>query len=153
MVPTRCTIPRRYVMVTSQRRSRRSRSVLFRSLLVVAGCGVCVLLAYAAPIVGGLDSYQTLNASLDSSLTQIPAGFFDPGSDPFPDFIPLQGSPLAAGATTDTVIRRLDTAKPHGPDHIDTIRIEIVSLSLVSSSPITVTYNGGLNPELWDVRV
>jgi len=28
-----------------------------------------------------------------------------------------------------------------------------VALSLVSSQPITVTYNGDLNPELWDVDI
>jgi hypothetical protein len=35
----------------------------------------------------------------------------------------------------------------------DPIPIEIIELSLVSSSPITVTYNGGQNPEQWDVEV
>jgi hypothetical protein len=33
------------------------------------------------------------------------------------------------------------------------IPIEIVALSLVSCQPITVTYNGGMSPEQWDVRV
>ena len=32
------------------------------------------------------------------------------------------------------------------------VPIEIKALSLQSVSPITVTYNGGLNPELWDVQ-
>ncbi len=35
----------------------------------------------------------------------------------------------------------------------DTIPIEIVALSLQSAQPITVTYNGGMDPELWDVQV
>jgi hypothetical protein len=33
------------------------------------------------------------------------------------------------------------------------VPIEIVALSLQSVQPITVTFNGGLNPQLWDVAV
>jgi hypothetical protein len=33
------------------------------------------------------------------------------------------------------------------------VPIEIVELSLVSTAPITVTYYGGMYPELWDVRM
>jgi hypothetical protein len=36
---------------------------------------------------------------------------------------------------------------------MDTIPIEIVEMKLVSTSPITVTFNGGQNPEQWDVEV
>jgi hypothetical protein len=134
----------------SQRSGKQRLTGLTAGLAV---CCVCILaIAVASPIKTGLDSYQTLDASMDSTATQIPLGFFDPGSDPFPDTIPLQGSPLGPGATTDTMVERLATAKPHGPNHTDTIPIRIAALSLTSTSAITVTYNGGLNPELWDVR-
>ena len=140
-------------MITSQRTFRRP--ALYNFFVASAACGVFMLsAAFAAPIPAGLDSYQTRDASLDSSATQIPADFFDPGSDPFPDTIPLQGSPLGPGATTDTVIQRLSSAKFHGPPPKSaTVPIEIVALSLTSSSPITVTYSGGQNPESWDVQV
>ena len=35
----------------------------------------------------------------------------------------------------------------------DLIDLELVELSLKSVAPITVTYNGGMDPELWDVEV
>jgi len=140
-------------MIMSQKTFRCP--VLYRFFVASAACGVLMLsAAFAAPIPGGLDSYQTLDASLDSSATQIPADFFDPGSDPFPDTIPLQGSPLGPSATTDTVVQRLAPAKLKGPPpKSGTVPTEIVALSLTSSSPITVTYSGGQNPELWDVHV
>ena len=40
-------------------------------------------------------------------------------------------------------------ARPGGSTFV---RIEILALNLVSSTPITVTYNGGQTPEQWDVR-
>jgi hypothetical protein len=136
-------------------RKSSHRPALYSFFVASVACGVFTLsTAFAAPIAGGLDSYQTVDASLDSSVTQIPADFFAPGSDPFPDTIPLQGSPLGPGATTDTVVQRLDPAKFHGPrPKSGTVPIEIVSLSLTSSFPITVTYNGGQNPESWNVDV
>ncbi len=87
----------------------------------------------------------------------IPADFFGPGSDPFEGTIVLVGVPLCsvpadALEATDTIIRRrtdsgdLDLA----PQIVD---VEIIALSLVSVDPITVTYNGGQNPESWDVEV
>jgi hypothetical protein len=140
-------------MIMSQKTFRRP--VLYSFFVASAACAVIMLsTALAAPLAGGLDSYQTLDASLDPTATQIPADFFDPGSDPFPDNIPLQGSPLGPGATTDTVIQRLAKAKfPGPPPKSGTVQIEIVALSLTSSSPITVTYSGGQNPEFWDVDV
>ena len=140
-------------MIMSQKTYRRP--VLYSFFVASAVCAVFMLsVAFAAPIPGGLDSYQTLDASLDSSATQIPADFFDPGSDPYLDNLPLQGSPLGPGATTDTVVQRLASAKfPGPPPKTGTVQIEIVALSLTSSSPITVTYSGGQNSELWDVQV
>ena len=90
----------------------------------------------------------------------LPADFFGPGSDPFDGAITnLEGQPLETDppdvlGQTDMIIRRLDAVTipaPGGPPQ--TVDIEIVALSLVSSQPITVTYFGGMVQELWDVRI
>ncbi len=91
----------------------------------------------------------------------IPADFFGPGSDPFDGFVCLNGVPLGETAwgyyeTADTLVRR--SADPF--DRCDvpsaggvTVDVEIVALSLRSVAPVTVTYNGGQNPESWDATV
>ncbi len=95
------------------------------------------------------------------SVSPIPADFFGPGSDPFTGTVCLQGAPL--GPTTwgdfgaaDTLILRtqdpFDRCDLPGPNPV-TVDIEIVALNLVSVSPITVTFNGGQNPESWNVQV
>lgn len=88
----------------------------------------------------------------------IVADFFGPGSDPFDGIIYFVGDPFDPSGPlgmTDTIVRRIDDAiLPNcesGP--VVVIPIEIVALSLRSVEPITVTYNGGLNPEAWDVHV
>ena len=51
-------------------------------------------------------------------------------------------------------MKRLDKVKFQGPPpKNDTVPIELVDLSLTSVAPITVTYVGGQQPELWDVHV
>ena len=92
-------------------------------------------------------------------LTPIPPGFFGPGSDPFPGSITLVGQPLVTFpgcpgplGQTDTVIQRAQPAALPGIPSSDTVQIEIVGLSLVSSAPIVVTYGGG-SPTTWDVRM
>lgn len=110
----------------------------------------------------------------------LPAGFFDPGSDPFGAWIELAGLPVApwlgpsnanlqiAGFDgqvflgpvpigpemlpgADTIVQRLGTALlPDGGS--DTVPIEMVALHLASTQPIMVTHNGGQNPTPWDVR-
>jgi len=88
----------------------------------------------------------------------IPADFFDLGSDPSTSTVCLRGVPLGIPqfGNADTLISR--SADPF--DRCDlpsgtssTVNIEIVSLSLESVDPITVTHNGGQNPELWKVTV
>ncbi len=91
----------------------------------------------------------------------IPADFFGPGSDPFDQPVCLEGEPLGPTSfgdfgDADTIIERL--ADPHDRCELPAgqsaaVDIKIVELSLVSTSPITVTYNGGQNPEPWDVAV
>jgi hypothetical protein len=85
----------------------------------------------------------------------IPADFFNPGSEPFTGVILLKGVPLGLPGMdeVDTIVRRFDDpferSSLPGLPAVD-IPIELVSLSLASCSPITVTYPGGVT-ELWDV--
>ncbi len=93
---------------------------------------------------------------MDLSGDPIPADFFGPGSDPFDGTVALEGVPFDSfGAfsglfPTDTIVERLQDAGPAFPDTID---IEMVRLELKSVDPITVTENGGLDPEAWDLTV
>lgn len=125
-------------------------------------CVVSVMVSSSAfasgPIAPGDDLWVTpAGGSYDNN--PIPADFFDPGSDPFTGGISLQGLPLNNDQPglfpIDTIVRRPVPTSPGfacgSPP--ETIPVEIVALSLVSSAPITVTYNGGANPEQWDVQV
>src|SRR5206468_4061374 len=92
----------------------------------------------------------------DFSWMPIPAGFFDPGSEPFDGTIRYQGAPLNPPSPlgpTDTIVRRPQPATLVGVGASQTVPIEIVALSLVSSAPITVNYSGGPPPEQWNVSV
>ncbi len=137
-----------------------SRLAMRACLLLALAISVAAFLpsaAGASPVHAGQDFFQTVSDSFqDFSAVPIPANFFDPGSDPFTGTVFLQGAPTDPTnlGTTDTIVQRLDTARfPHPFPSSDTIPIEIVALSLTSVNPITVTYNSGQNPELWDVRV
>ena len=136
--------------------NKKARSVVNRLFVAWAACEIFICsAAFAAPIPAGLDSFETLYGSEQNfNNGPIPADFFDPGSDPFGDIIGFQGVPLGPGATTDTLVERLDRAKLTGPlPSSDTVPIQIVALSLASVSPITVSYDGGARTELWDVQV
>ena len=136
-----------------QIRSAVARWAATAALVVGCAFGQSGALA-GGPVAAGIDSFATLPSDFGYfSFTPIPASFFDPGSDPFGDIIGLQGLPLVPGATTDTVVARLEKAKFHGPLHSDSVPIEIIDLSLTSVAPVTVTYAGGNQPELWDVQV
>jgi hypothetical protein len=106
-----------------------------------------------------LDTEPTLTV-FDFGLTPIPADFFGPGSDPFVGSVALDGghllTPLCPNDDLngiDTIVERLSDAQLPTIPSSDPIPIEIVELSLVSIAPITVTYNGGQNPEQWDIEV
>jgi len=132
------------------------RPLRYGFLVASAACALFIgSAAFAAPIPAGSDSFATLNGSEQSfGADPIPADFFDPGSDPFDAFIGWVGVPLGPGATTDTIIERLDKAKFSGPKPAsDTIRIQIREMSFQSVDPITVNYSGDGQTELWNVRV
>ncbi|MBI4556163.1 MAG: hypothetical protein HY706_01145 [Candidatus Hydrogenedentes bacterium] len=112
----------------------------------------------ALPGLDLLEAQSGASIEFGNAIPPIPAGFFEPGSDPFSGVIPLQGQPLGSypGCTgdlgpTDTIIERKEPA--HLPDigSTDTIPIELVALSLVSVAPITVTGSSGASQ--WNVAV
>ena len=89
-------------------------------------------------------------------LEPIPADFFGPGSDPFDGVIHLKGESLESSEfpNSDAIIERLSEANlPQPYPASDAVQTEIVELDLISISPITITYNGGQYPELWDVEM
>ncbi len=132
-----------------------------RPAAVVAALLATVLLpsvAVADDVLAGIDLWTTPPGGTTHTALALPPDFFDPGSDPFFDRPVLGGVPLPPLGgppifPADTVVRRLDDAILPGPGSEDTVPIEILALSLVSVQPITVTYDGGQNPELWDVEV
>jgi hypothetical protein len=83
-------------------------------------------------------------------LPPAPADFFGPGSDPFDGTVACKGEdPVSDAATMRTTVGHVPPPYPSS----DLIDLELVELSLKSVTPITVTYNGGMDPELWDVEV
>ncbi len=114
---------------------------------------VPILAAFA--IAPGQDFLATGSGSYaDFAVDPLPAGFFDPGSDPFTERVNLTGVPLdpALYGDADTVITRQAPANlPQCPSSA-TVPIEVVDLSLVNVEAFTVTFGGG-SPELWDVAV
>lgn len=117
--------------------------------------------APAMDVQPGIDVLDHLLPSgWDFGPQPIDGDFFGPGSDPFDGGIPgdqtsLDPTPDCPGPQGDTsiLIERLDIALLPLVGSSDVIDTEIIAMSLVSSDPIVVTYNGGLNPELWDVEI
>jgi len=109
----------------------------------------------------GIDLWMTPGggtAVWDFSDAPLPADFFEPGSDPFDGTVVLAGSPLPnlSGPSlfpADTVVQRLQPAILPTVPSSDTVDIVIRALHLVGTSPITVTYMGGILPEAWEVKV
>jgi hypothetical protein len=77
----------------------------------------------------------------------IPAGFFDPGSEPFDGVIRLRGET----GGSDTVVRRMAPMVLDLPGQTAQVPIELVQLNLVSCAPITVTV--GSQVTQWNVSV
>jgi len=90
--------------------------------------------------------------------TPLPADFFGPGSDPFDGIIALTGSPLTPNppyefGNADAIIERKESAALPDNESTDMVEIELVALNLLSTIPITVSYDGGAYFEEWDVHV
>jgi len=102
-------------------------------------------------IAAGNDQFETTGNGEtyhNFSASPVPAGFFGTGSDKYTGVVPLVGTPLGAGSDTDTIISRDQNVDGSG-----TTTLTMKGLSLDSINPISVTYNGGTNPEKWDVHV
>jgi hypothetical protein len=134
--------------------ANRLRRARFR--LTLTGLGLLWVVAPVSanvPVDPGIDLLVTPPGTfIDFSPTPIPADFFDPGSDPFTGTVNLLGQPFPQIPPADTIVERLQTANVTCGTS-DTIDIELVALSLTSVQPITVTFNGGSTPEMWDVQV
>jgi hypothetical protein len=81
----------------------------------------------------------------------IPANFFEEGSDSFVGTacfigVPLGTTPFGEYGEADTLVERsadpFDRCEPPSTENRE-VDIEVVALSLESTGPITVTYNGG----------
>ena len=122
---------------------------------------------WAQDIASGVDLLRTVEqvpitfGSGQGEMPPLPADFFEPGSDPFDGTVAFEGHPLGGSSAcegdlglADTLIQRTEAPEfPLDPPFTVTVEIEMVDLSLVSTEPITVTYNGGQNPEEWDIHV
>ena len=102
----------------------------------------------------GGSTFVTFNTA---DLPPLPAGFFGPGSQPFNGTVTFKGKPLTTNPTgalgrADTLVTRLVDATFFAFGDSDTIPIQIKGLSLVSESPITVSFDDG-HTELWNVKL
>lgn len=97
---------------------------------------------------GSTTSYSFLD-------TPLPADFFGTGSDPFDGTVMLQGSPIDPQnfGPADTIVRRMEDICPTEIGKSVMVEVQIVSLNLVSTEPITVTFDDGRAPEEWDLQV
>jgi hypothetical protein len=124
-----------------------------------------LFLAFLAPlplrsqdIEAGIDLWITHGKAAVDLHAPIPAGFFNPGSEPLPDLrIDLMGEalPIQEGTPSlgraDTAVERLGTARLPFCGTEDTVELRIVALRL-QGGPVRVTYDGGAPAEFWDVR-
>lgn len=135
-------------------------ALLFCFVMITSSLFFAQYSVRAAPTIApGFDLFQTDSLNTQFSFQDeftLPPGFFGPGSDPFTGIVPFGGVPIGWSGlnytgTTDTIVQRLQAADLSSG--MATIPIQLVSLSLVSVNPITVTYHGGMNPSFFDVFV
>jgi hypothetical protein len=132
---------------------------IIRCATVVVLSTALVTGMYAAVIPVGSNFFETvpgLTATfLDFTRASITRGFFDPGSDAFIGFIRLRGNPIDPRTlgTTDTIMQRPEEINVVQGARPVTADLGLLALELESVNPITITYNQGQNPEVWNVRV
>lgn len=122
--------------------------------------------ASSLTVTAGYDIFRTTGAGKDFSKTPIPGGFFDPGSKDFSGLMVLEGLPITEfmGITlptpsasapenqVDTIIHRLSDAVLGPIGSTSTIPVQMVALSLRSTTPIEIE-NSSQMIELWDVII
>ena len=105
-------------------------------------------------IQAGPDYWATPAAEMDFAGDPLPSDFFGPGSDPFDGAVYMTGQPIdPSSALADTIIERLHDVAFTAPAGSEVVDIEMVELNLVSTQPILVTSNGGVDSELYDVTL
>ena len=103
------------------------------------------------PLAAGNDEFETPDNGEtfhDFGGDPIDAGFFGTGSLAYSGLVALKGVPLGPGSNVDTIIQRHEAIDWAG----DSTPLTMTGLSLVSSSPITVTYSNNTT-ESWNVQV
>lgn len=114
-------------------------------ILVVSVVAISGGDAIAQEIPAGYDNFFILPTSaVDLAVSPIPADFFGPGSDPFAGTVCLDG---------DTIVERITDGTLSGNPPETTIPIELVSLNLTSCEPVSISFHGGNNFELWDLSI
>ena len=104
------------------------------------------------PVLAGNDEFETAGDGEtfhDFGGTPIPADFFGAGSNAFSGLVALQGVPLGPGSNVDTVIQRHQTVSAPG----GSTALTMTGLSLISSSPLTITFNNGTPSQQWNMAV
>ena len=101
----------------------------------------------------GQDCWSTAcgGTRYDFANTPIPADFFGSGSDPFTGAVQLQG--FGGPGAPDTYLERKEDMCFDEPGVPQATSLRLLLMDLISCQPITVTYNGGQNPEQWNVDV
>ena len=122
---------------------------------------VCTQVAQAQVVIApGEDGWSTPESGstrgtiVDFSGSPIPAGFLA-RLDPFSGVTAVRRAyrHVSSGPPARRhLVRRPVATLPIPIGGQDTVPIEIVSLSLVSCEPITVTFNAGTSSDLWNVR-
>lgn len=136
--------------------SRKSFATLIGAALLASTAYGQSVQRYPLPKI--FDYWVTPSGSGTSLPLDIPAGFFGPGSDALNTTVSLEGLPFGPGggqglpANADTSIRRKADPNVSQVGDSDTVQIKFKGLSLISESPVIVTY-GGSNPQAWDVHI
>ncbi len=121
--------------------------------------GLAVVPALATDVPAGSDLFSTPPGYGTYDEVSLPADFFGPGSDPFDGVIYLEGDPFPVpgpngNEEADTIVERLaDASLPDPYSSTATVDTQMIALDLKSTSPITVTFDGGMNWSTYDVRV
>jgi hypothetical protein len=118
---------------------QKYRVLLIVSIVIPLILGT-VQSAWATPINPGFDLFETQQETFVDICTEVPGSI--------PCMIPFEGVPIGPG-NTDTIVERLQGTTFPDPGPSGTIDIEIVELSLRSTTPVDLGGGG----TLWDVEV
>jgi len=131
-----------------------------RFVLFAAVLSVLPTAALAITVQPGVEFYYCepgLSTFEFGGPTTIPQGFFGPGSEPFVGTVAFAGQVILtqAGCTGDiglahVILGRTEPADLPFPGTTDQVPLQVVGFSLLSISPIEVSFQGGIN-EAWKI--